>query len=46
MTESNDQPTLRDNGRSWFPAVFFGVVVLAAILFTLYVLLWDGGAHT
>jgi hypothetical protein len=27
-------------------AIFVGLVLLAAILFTVYVLLWDGGAAT
>jgi len=46
MTDSYEGPTSRDNGGSWFAAIFFGLIVAAAILFTLYVLLWDGGAHT
>jgi len=46
MTESTEGPTSRDDEGSWFAALFFGVTIAAAILFTLYVLLWDGGAHT
>jgi hypothetical protein len=46
MTESQEGPASRDDDGSWFAAVFFGVTIAAAILFTLYVLLWDGGAHT
>ena len=46
MTESNEGPASRDDGGSWYAAIFFGVLVAAAILFTLYELLWDGGAHT
>jgi hypothetical protein len=46
MTYSNEGPASQDNGGSWLAAIFFGLTVAAAILFTLYVLLWDGGAHT
>jgi hypothetical protein len=46
MTESNKGPASGDDGGSWFAAIFFGLLVAAAVLFTLYVLLWDGGAHT
>jgi len=46
MTETNEGPATRDDEGSWFAALFFGVTIAAAILFTLYVLLWDGGAHT
>ncbi len=28
---------------SWNAAIFVGLVLVAAALFTLYVLLWDGG---
>jgi hypothetical protein len=30
----------------WIAATFVGVTLVFAILFVLYVLLWDGGAHT
>jgi hypothetical protein len=46
MTHSNEEPAPRDDGGSWFAAIFFGLTIAAAILFTLYVLLWDGGANT
>jgi hypothetical protein len=43
---ANEEPESAENPGSWFPAIFFALVILAAILFTLYALLWDGGAHT
>jgi hypothetical protein len=43
---SNEESASTGNTGSWFAAMFFGLVILAAIVFTLYVLLWDGGAHT
>ncbi len=46
MTDSNAGPASPDDSGSWFAAIFFALAVAAAILFTLYVLLWDGGAHT
>jgi len=32
-----------ENRGSWNAAIFVGLVLVAAALFTLYVLLWDGG---
>ena len=46
MAASNDDAGADVATGSWIPAIFFGLVILAAILFTLYVLLWNGGAHT
>jgi len=34
-----------DDG-SWTAAIFVGLVLVAAVLFTLYFLLWDGGGNT
>lgn len=46
MTTSNEGSASGEATGSWFPAIFFGLVIVLAVLFTLYVLLWDGGAHT
>lgn len=46
MTYGNEGPASRDDDGSWFAALFFGLTVAAAILFTVYVLLWDGGGNT
>jgi hypothetical protein len=45
LTYSDENPA-SDNDGSWSAAIFVGLVFAAALLFTLYVLLWDGGAHT
>ena len=44
LADSNEGPVLRENRGSWKAAIFVGLVLLMAILFTVYVLLWDGGA--
>jgi hypothetical protein len=46
LTDSNEIPASREDRGSWIAAIFVGLVLVAAILFTAYVLLWDGGAHT
>ena len=46
MPEGNTGPESQQNTGSWNAAIFVGLVVVVAALFTLYVLLWDGGgAH-
>jgi len=45
MPDSNPGASQQNTG-SWNAAIFVGLVVVVAALFTLYVLLWDGGAHT
>ena len=42
----SDEEPASENGGSWSAAIFFGLVMLAAVLFTLYFLLWDGGGNT
>ena len=46
MTYRDDEPASPETSGSWGPAIFFGLVLVAAILFTLYFLLWDGGGNT
>ena len=36
----------RDDTGSWTGVIFLAFVLVLAILFTVYVLAWDGGAHT
>jgi hypothetical protein len=44
---SLDDGTSMPEGRAFQIAlIFFGVTILLAILFAIYVLAWDGGAHT
>jgi hypothetical protein len=52
IPETDDQRTT-DDGEGWsdvhgfqIALVFFGLTVLAAILLAIYVLAWNGGAHT
>ncbi len=46
MTNLDHGTTSSDDPGSWTAAIFIGLVLLAAVLFTVYVLVWDGGAHT
>jgi hypothetical protein len=46
MPESNAGPESEQDTGSWTAAIIFGLILLLSALFTLYVLLWDGGAHT
>ena len=43
--EPNEASASSEDRGSWIAAIFVGLVLVAAILFTVYVLLWDGGAH-
>jgi hypothetical protein len=45
LTYSDEGPA-SENGGSWNAAIFVGVVFVAAALFTLYIVLWDGGGNT
>jgi hypothetical protein len=40
------EATASPDDRWWIAAVFVAFLLVAAILFTVYVLAWDGGAHT
>ena len=43
----NDEGSVSgENSGFWIAVTYFGLVILAGLLFTAYVLLWDGGAHT
>jgi hypothetical protein len=46
LADSNEGPASRESRGSWNAAIFVGLVLLVAILFTAYVLLWNGGAPT
>jgi len=46
LTESGEGPASPDDHGSWNAAIFVAVALVMAILFTAYVLLWNGGAHT
>jgi hypothetical protein len=46
LTYSDEGRASPDDGGSWNAAIFIGLVVVAAVLFTLYFLLWDGGGNT
>ena len=46
LTDSNEGPASRADHGSWNAAIFVALLLVMAILFTAYVLLWDGGAHT
>jgi hypothetical protein len=45
-SESDEGPTSPDDGGSWTAAIFVGLMLVAAALFTLYFLLWDGGGNS
>jgi hypothetical protein len=46
MTDGTEIEAAPSNHASWYPALFLGLFVAIGILFALYALLWDGGAHT
>jgi hypothetical protein len=46
VIDGNEVATTPEGRGWWIAAVFVGFAILAAILLVLYVLLWDGGAHT
>jgi hypothetical protein len=46
LTASDQGPASAGSSGFRIAAIYFGLVILAGLLFTLYVLLWDGGAHT
>ena len=45
MTDSNDQTASSDLGFK-IAIAFVGFVLVAALLFTVYLLAWDGGGNT
>jgi hypothetical protein len=45
MDQGDNATSAGDRGW-WIAAIFVGGVLVLAILFAVYVLLWDGGAHT
>ena len=46
MTYNDEQPTSPEDDGSWNAAIIIGLMLVAAVLFTLYFLLWDGGGNT
>jgi hypothetical protein len=46
LTYSDEEPASPENDGSWNAAIFVGLVLVASVLFTLYLLLWDGGGNT
>jgi hypothetical protein len=46
MADSNAGPASRENRGSWTAAVIVGLILVVALLFTAYVLLWDGGGYS
>ena len=40
------EPASPEDSGSWTGVIFLALVLVAAILFTVYVLAWDGGGHT
>jgi hypothetical protein len=46
LTDTDEKPASPDADGSWIAAIFVGLVLVAAVLFTLYFLLWDGGGTT
>jgi len=45
-TDLTQEAGSREDSGSWNGVIFLALVLLLAILFTVYVLAWDGGAHT
>ena len=45
MTHTDENPTPDDDLGFKIVALYVGLLILAAILFTLYFLLWDGGGN-
>jgi hypothetical protein len=45
VIERNGEPTSGQNDGSWVGVMFLGLVILLAVLFALYVLLWNGGGN-
>ena len=46
MTHSDEEPTAERNDGARIAVLFVGFCIVAAALFTLYFLLWDGGGNT
>ena len=45
MAQSDAAPAESEGHGSWNAAIFVGLVLVVAALFTAYVLLWDGGGY-
>jgi hypothetical protein len=45
MSESDVGSRSDESAGSWIALIFVGFTLLLGALFTLYVLLWDGGGH-
>jgi hypothetical protein len=46
VTYSDERPASAEDEGSWLAAIIIGLFLVAAVLFTLYFLLWDGGGNT
>jgi hypothetical protein len=46
LAASDQGPASGEDSGFRIAAIYFGLLILAGLLFALYVLLWDGGAHT
>jgi hypothetical protein len=46
VTDSYEEPAAEDNVGFRIAVLFVGFLIVAAILFALYFLLWDGGGNS
>jgi len=46
VTHSDEEPAAADNDGARIAVIFVSFLLVAAVLFTLYFLLWDGGGNT
>jgi hypothetical protein len=46
LTYRDEGPASPEKDGSWNAAIFVGLLLVAAVVFTLYFLLWDGGGNT
>jgi hypothetical protein len=46
VTYSDEEPASEKNEGARIAVIFVGFLLVAAVLFTLYFLLWDGGGNT
>jgi len=45
-TDHSEEPASSSDTAFWIAVIFVGAGIVFALLFTIYVLAWDGGAHT
>jgi hypothetical protein len=46
LIDRDEPPASAKNDGARIAAIFVGFILVAAVLFTLYFLLWDGGGNT